>query len=1347
MFAPKTAKPSTPSATKSADSPVGAAERDRELKLRNSGHVGRAIAPRGFGAHPLPRPHGALGNQALLRTLSRTRAIQTKLKINPPGDQYEREADRAADQVMRMPERREIPAASVSLSSLHVQRKCACGGGSGADGPCEECSSKAEPLIQPKLKVNQAGDVYEQEADQVARLVAPSEGRPHGPIDEGLLARGGAPLMPQVREFYESRFGYDFSAVRLHTGPAAEDLNRRLEAHAFTFGEHIWLGERQGPERSYVMAHELAHVIQQRQPARLKPRSVGPIRVGIPLHSGEARPAIQRLYFFAPLNTHSGKIETGTDIHNEILSDFTWHAHQTGISIEAPVPNAVRNDYGIGYQGEADLYKSSNQKTVGVYFARARGIEVGQKDEPTPVPDHVLNPKAHRAARGRVNAPRMSAKSVEEIDEAPKEIWLNEMKPADAEMLQTGADQLEFYRHGFEAAREWTNRWAKEHHRSERWPSLTVNTEQTFGNSSSREGLNLALLDVRQESRNSRKKFRIERIIAPVGRDPVEILGDIHVEPYKAHGGLWMYYARPTYIRPLPSEEQIRQALQTALLVQDQVIGGLTRAPHDEVAKLALGSPAIQRKDTSKPPKLKDDFEFGPWNRQRAALHSVIEEDRIPEIKVDKRTNQSTLVGSKPGGKSFSFLKLLELAGQAEAGVEKAGGGKAALPAIPDVKNLLTAANKDDSGKPLPLKPKPAEAYTWADRWTSEEVAGLGEFRRLFGRTFVWIANLVAGHERIGKQGVFGWIKDKLTGLFQSAAKGGSVFARLAIRGVAKAIERLSDILLPTLIRMITGSIKKRIVEQLSEIFDFDVIAEAKDKFEEFKDWVRDLGGLKDKFEGIFEFLAKVVNTIEAVKQFVEEVVHYASEAEKWVMRGIHTLQCWETLCVSNLIGWIFESWEEKAIEKLGEQALKLCNVRRLIETGVHAVFGRLLPDLAKGILGVLHDITPGGLGRLRQIFEYKDTVSEPLPKPEEIVDDDCVMIDVGFGLFGLTRRSKPGKGTPGKGAGAQDVLDLLKFDDAVGPEKTDAAEKLMQKMGVPKDAPMSEQDIEQLEGGLEKATPKELNDLAEGKAGADTARKLKPLTDALQHMGQEAKQRQKQVTPQPQPGQPPAPPPPVTQRPAPQHPVPPPSVTQPPAPQHPAPPPSGTHPPTQQRPTPPPSTTRPPAPQHPAPAAPAPGGEGPWNTKRLLIMLQEAGSGFDKQFYRESLEDHIRMSDERPKHLFHLSCMGSARVSVIFVVFNRPDPFTPPTLVVSFKVGGKEFGPYTDRNPRHISTFLVADFGPSVHVDPDILRHVFEIGGKDKDLLEVKITLFDPDTSTTLNYVDHAEVVVDPCA
>jgi hypothetical protein len=54
-----------------------------------------------------------------------------------------------------------------------LQRKCACGGAGGLSGTCSQCAKKkllGEPL-QTKLRVNEPGDAYEREADQVAARV------------------------------------------------------------------------------------------------------------------------------------------------------------------------------------------------------------------------------------------------------------------------------------------------------------------------------------------------------------------------------------------------------------------------------------------------------------------------------------------------------------------------------------------------------------------------------------------------------------------------------------------------------------------------------------------------------------------------------------------------------------------------------------------------------------------------------------------------------------------------------------------------------------------------------------------------------------------------------------------------------------------------------------------------------------------------------------------------------------------------------------------------------------------------------------------------------------------------
>src|SRR5207244_2884867 len=54
---------------------------------------------------------------------------------------------------------------------------------------------------------------------------------------------GGNPLPASTRAFMEPRFGADFSGVRLHTGSEAAQLNRAINAQAFTHGSDIYLGQ------------------------------------------------------------------------------------------------------------------------------------------------------------------------------------------------------------------------------------------------------------------------------------------------------------------------------------------------------------------------------------------------------------------------------------------------------------------------------------------------------------------------------------------------------------------------------------------------------------------------------------------------------------------------------------------------------------------------------------------------------------------------------------------------------------------------------------------------------------------------------------------------------------------------------------------------------------------------------------------------------------------------------------------------------------------------------------------------------------------------------------------------
>lgn len=83
-----------------------------------------------------------------------------------------------------------------------------------------------------------------------------------------LEEEGGIPLDQSTKEFMESRFGHDFSKVRIHTNSSAAQSARTVNALAYTVGQDIFFGEGQyQPENEsgrMLIAHELAHTIQQK---------------------------------------------------------------------------------------------------------------------------------------------------------------------------------------------------------------------------------------------------------------------------------------------------------------------------------------------------------------------------------------------------------------------------------------------------------------------------------------------------------------------------------------------------------------------------------------------------------------------------------------------------------------------------------------------------------------------------------------------------------------------------------------------------------------------------------------------------------------------------------------------------------------------------------------------------------------------------------------------------------------------------------------------------------------------------------------------------------------------------
>ena len=169
-----------------------------------------------------------------------------------------------------------------------LQRKCDCGNHTVAGGECVECAKKKSSL-QRKFAIGASTDTLEREADRVAEQVmaAPAHhaisgvlpriqrfsGQADGQMDvapasvDQVLAGPGRPLESSLRQDMEQRFVHDFSRVRVHSGAAAEQSARDVNAHAYTVGHNMVFGAgRFAPgthEGRRLLVHELTHVVQQ----------------------------------------------------------------------------------------------------------------------------------------------------------------------------------------------------------------------------------------------------------------------------------------------------------------------------------------------------------------------------------------------------------------------------------------------------------------------------------------------------------------------------------------------------------------------------------------------------------------------------------------------------------------------------------------------------------------------------------------------------------------------------------------------------------------------------------------------------------------------------------------------------------------------------------------------------------------------------------------------------------------------------------------------------------------------------------------------------------------------------
>lgn len=143
-----------------------------------------------------------------------------------------------------------------SLTPARTARlQCACACGQSAKGECNQCDKeKNKQVLQRKSN----GGPQPSSIPSIVNQTLNSPGRP---------------LDNSTRSSMESRFGQDFSGVRIHDDASAAESARAVNARAYTVGQDIAFASGQydpnSHSGSHLLAHELAHTIQQRGLQRL----------------------------------------------------------------------------------------------------------------------------------------------------------------------------------------------------------------------------------------------------------------------------------------------------------------------------------------------------------------------------------------------------------------------------------------------------------------------------------------------------------------------------------------------------------------------------------------------------------------------------------------------------------------------------------------------------------------------------------------------------------------------------------------------------------------------------------------------------------------------------------------------------------------------------------------------------------------------------------------------------------------------------------------------------------------------------------------------------------------------
>ena len=967
-----------------------------------------------------------------------------------------------------------VPAAPASPA---VQRAC-----------CTSCAEKDEgSRVRPRTAVGPAGDRYEREADDIAgRVMAMREDEADPPEtsadpDEDAMARrrgdptdaseddqaracgarsgttlsaaggeltsGGSPLSDVTRQYFERRMGRDLSAVRVHAGATADHLNRSIHARAFTFRNHVWLGRNETAGRTFTMAHELGHVLQQ--------TTLGPVGPG----SGAAQQAasgrdigVQRsvVAFWEPLGAKASARTRHGKIHD--AAQKAIRKANKGIITEVPVPGANARTVSPSVCGFADLYTAEPDNIPGLREAPAADATAGSDRQTTgPAPLGVANfdassatscknafpfhpteqdvdsPTQGRRSPGSRRYPKVRKRrgtpAIVGWGKAPGKIRIGEVKPGhNPDYLARGEQQVKNYLSGIRNVAKAANRHAPatggRHPDPQMLDTLTIpggwrTTSTTWPIRQLRLRLSSGLPGGSQTfhpwgSRGKKRTTGIRgRWSLAKSRTP----------------GIWAYFLMPN---PADLSAALASGNNTAAFKKTgasltRVLGYLTATPKQaaKVRKRSLPGPAggvrprAQRREQAEDVSL----DLKTWNRMRGAPKNA-----TPSPKSLKGTLDQHFPEAVQGDILFRA-----------AAVDAIQHAKQHYEGVDALRTPANASQLKDEGRQLGR----------LQFWSGQPAGIFGVLRKLFGGVFVRVVSAVES------------LKTKAKKAFQSVRMrggGGGALAQAA-KTAAKSVLRT----LGTLIMRKVGTQLRRCLErgfgsfikQLTAAAGLDQLVEkanvARGMVENLR--AKAVENVEKLIGGAIAPIKATVDKVASATAFVGKVVGVGAR----IARGLRLATCASgaaaggvgavATCALSLGDWVASLFGVSPIDYVAGKLVS-CGSRKLIARAMlaTATLRKLPTQIAQKVAGFLRKNLPDPANQV--ICADKDLAVDPVAASEFTCSDDGPVgrDDGGGNGGGGEGGAHAGKAGSQEGGGAQkDGSSVEDADDETGPSGDEA--------------------------------------------------------------------------------------------------------------------------------------------------------------------------------------------------------------------------------------------------------------------------------------------------------------------